>query len=662
MKKKFVEVALPLPIEKTFYYSVPSNLAQGLKKGMRVRVPFKNRQITGFVIKISKKSIISKVKPIVDVVDSEALIDKKMFKLAREISFTYLASLGEVLKSFLPSGLKKSNKSNVTLDDDTKKEALKRKVLPLEPSFLKLNEKLMKKIKTNIFSLNVIHGLSVMERKFLYLKLIGSILNKDKSCLLLVPDVSFVNSLEQFFKQYFGEGKVFSFYSRLKNKEKNLRWFRTKKANVLVIGTPQSIFLPFKQLGLIIVEEEQEPSYKQKTAPRVNIKEVAIQRAKLEKCPVILSSAALSLETFYSLKQDKKVQYYDLSSYQKKINVEVIDLNRQIAKPFFISKTVEYKISKCLETKQKIFLFLNRKGFSTYLHCQKCGYLKKCPHCHLPLVYYYSEKKLVCNFCRYQEEQINLCPQCQKTYLKFGGLGIEKIESELSRIFPQARIRILSAAQKNSHYFYQVLDEFEKNKIDMLISTQILAKRPHQAKAELVVLVLADIAFNLPDFRAGERLFILISQVKNLVKPGHDFIIQTFTPETPAIKYVAQNKTKAFYKEELKSRRHLNLPPYTHLIQLRILSERRKSAEKMALAIEEFLKNKLKGKKISRKITVSESSPCFYSKLRGRYRWHITMVSKDKKALCALAKEVKESFRVGRGVRLVFDVGSQDLL
>ncbi len=662
MNGKFIEVVLPLPIEKSFSYSVPSEFSKVIKKGMRVKVPFKNRQMIGFVLKVGRKPGPFRTRPIAGIIDNMPLIDKKMFKLAKEISFLYIASLGEVLKSFLPSGLKESPKTiSGEAGDSESKVTIVDKNHPELP-FRNLGKELLKKVKRGVFSLNLLAGLSIIERKFLYLRLIKGVLDEGKSCLLLVPDTSFIEPLEEFFKLHFNKKEVFSFYSRLKNKEKNLRWFRSRETKCLVIGTQQSIFLPLAQLGLIIVEEEAESSYKQRTPPHANAREVAVKRAGLEKCPLILSATAPCLETFYRVKKDKKAHFFNLLNYQNKINMQLVDLNRQITKPPFISKAVELKISKSLKEKEKIFIFLNRKGFSTYLHCPACNYIKKCPHCHAPLIYYYSEKKLICNFCLYQEELPKLCPKCQKTYLKFSGMGIEKLESELSRIFPQARIKTLTAEKRESSHFQKIIKDYEKGRIDILISTQILAKRFHQAKADLVILALADIGFNLPDFRTGEHLFALISQIKNVVKPGHTFIIQTFTPQTPAIKYAVENRPFVFYKEELKARRHLNLPPYVHLIQLRVASPVKQSAQKSTKALEGLLREKINSKKISREVKISESSPCFYSKLKGKYRWQITISAKDQKKLSALAKEIKESFKGGSGLRVVFDAQPQDLL
>ncbi len=662
MNQKFIEVALPLPIEKSFSYSVPPKFAKLIKKGMRVNVPFKNRQIIGFVLKVGRKPRPFQTRPITDIVDNGPLIDEKMFKLAKEISFLYIASLGEVLKSFLPSGLKECPK-----DISGKAGDLESKVTVVcknhpESHFRNLGKELLKKIKRGVFSLNLLAGLSIIERKFLYLRLIKDVLDEGKSCLLLVPDTSFIEPLEKFFKLHFNEKEVFSFYSRLKNKEKNLRWFRSRETKCLVIGTQQSIFLPLTQLGLIIVEEEAEPSYKQGAPPHANIREVALKRAGLEKCPLILSATAPCLETFYRVKKDKKARFFNLLNYQNKINMQLVDLNRQITKPPFISKAVELKISKCLKEKKKIFIFLNRKGFSTYLHCPACNYIKRCPHCNVPLIYYYSEKKLICNFCLYREELPKFCPKCQKTYLKFSGMGIEKLESELSRIFPQAKIRTLAADKKDSSHFQKIIRDYEKGRIDILISTQILAKRFHQVRADLAILALADIGFNLPDFRTGEHLFALISQIKNLVKLDGTFIIQTFTPQAPAIKYAIKEEPFVFYEEELEARRHLNLPPYAHLIQLRIASSEKQSAQRAAKTLEGLLREKINSKKISREVEISESSPCFYSKLKGKYRWQITISAKNQKKLSALVKVVRKSFKGGSGLRVVFDAQPQDLL
>lgn len=677
MKNKFVEVVLPLPVEKTFSYSVPESLSGMVKKGVRVKVPFRNRRLTGFVIKVTKRPAVPRTKPIDAVVDSESFIDDKMFKLAQKIGADYLSNQGEILKFFLPGNLKVEKeinsgvaaltpleKANSSLTVLTLTQKENRKDFPmlenenkLPPDFWQLSKGMAAKAVTGKFSLNGISGLSVTERQFFYLDSIKKILAGGISCLLLVPEISFIKPLEEFFSFHLPQEKVFSFHSRLKTREKSAAWFWARQGKGLFIGTQQAVFLPFGKIGLIIVEEEGEIAYKQRTAPRLNIRDVAVERAKIEKCFVILAGTVLSLDSFYKIKKSKEAQYLDLSNFREKINAKLIDLNRQSNKPFFISKEAEFKILKCLEEKKKIFVFLNRKGFSTYVTCQSCGYLKRCPNCGLPLVYYYAQKELVCNFCLYRESSISLCPECRKGYFKFGGAGIEKVESELARIFPQARIEALSAEKANSSHFYQVIKKYEEGQIDILIATQVLAKRPHQAKAELVLLAMADMAFNIPDFRAGERIFALMAQMKNLVKPGGDFIIQTFVPDAAAVKYAASDNVDIFYKEELETRRKLNLPPVAAFIQLRVSSLKEQYAKKTAVALDEFLKEKaIEG------INISSHAPCFHSKLKGRYRWQITIAARDKKKLFLLAGKIKENFKAPNGVRLTFDVEPQEVL
>lgn len=659
MENKFVEVILPLPVEKTFSYAVPADLKTPLKKGMRVRVPFCSRRMTGFVYKIEKRSPVAKVKTIIEVIDTMPVIDEAMFKLAEKISHFYLSSLGETLKAFLPYGLAAYVQESVcsveySLSDKAEVPA------DIEELFLKLGKELSDKIKEGVFSVNVIHGFSAAERRFLYLELIDNILKKGGSVLLLVPDFSFIPPLEEFFRRQFGEDKVFSFHAHLRNKERSLRWFRVKEKAVLVIGTQQAVFLPFIKLSLVVVEEEQEILYKQKNSPRYNAKDAALLRAEIEKIPAVLASTAPSLETYYYFQKNKNAHYFNFVSYQKKPAVEIVDLNRQNISPYLLSKTAEVKIFKCLEENKKVFLLLNRKGHSTYLHCPKCAYLKKCPDCDLPLVYYYSKAKVVCRFCSYEENLPKLCPKCQGAYLDFGGIGIEKLAGHLCRIFPQAKVSSLSSHEKEN-CFNRIISDFNGGSIDILIATQILAKRYHGIKADLAVLVLAEQAFNLPDFRVSERFFALVEQIKNLIKPGGEFVLQTFTPDIPALRYAAQDNLKFFYEEELKIRRELFLPPFTDFIQIVISSENKKSSQKTASDLEDFLRQKVLESNIQ-KLKISENAPCFYSKIKKRYRWQLNVFSGDKNRLLKLAQEIKINFKKPAGVRITFDPFAQQLL
>ncbi|MFH1857231.1 MAG: primosomal protein N' [Candidatus Omnitrophota bacterium] len=655
MKNKFVDVVLPLPVEKNFSYLIPREISADLKKGLRVKVPFGKREMIGIVINAGQDSQISSLKSITKVIDDNPLISEKMFRLAEKISFDCAGSLGEVLKNFFPIGVNKH--TAVDIKDDKNKEISREELSVVPEVFAQISGEIREKIELDKFSLNAVCGLSFKERSTVYLEIIKTVLENGKSCLLLVPDIGSIEPLEDFFRRWLKEEKIFSFHSRLKNKEKNARWFLAGEEKVLVIGTPHSVFLPFRDLGLVIIEEEIESSYKQRNSPYLNLKDTAVKRAEIENCPVILAGAFLSAENFYKIQKSKKTRYFDLKSFRDKTETQVVDLNRVFPKTAFFSKALELKISNCLKENKKVFIFMNRKGFATYLYCPQCGYVNKCPNCRLPLVYYYARKKLVCNSCFYEESVSNLCPQCRKNYFKFSGAGIEKIESETARIFPRARIQILSADEEDDGHFEHIIKKYDRGEIDILIATQVLAKRPHRAKAELVILAFADTAFNAPDFRAGEKLFDLISRMKNLVKPGGFFVVQTLSPDTVAVKSALTEDTDAFYKEELENRKQLNLPPFAKLVQIRISSLNEDTALKGAKNIEEFLK-----KENARGIEITRAAPSFYSKLKGRYRYNIVMSGKDEKELLVLTRKAKKDFRKSGNLRITFDVDPQELL
>ncbi|MCM8801499.1 MAG: primosomal protein N' [Candidatus Omnitrophica bacterium] len=595
----YVQVVFGLPLKGPFDYQVPKNLKEKIKSGKRVEVNFRNEIRVGYIVGIKEKTEIKTTKSIIKVLDEVSLLDKHLMLLTKRISDYYGCYWGEAIEAVFPLALRKLKVTPYLIEPEEKK----------------------KDIKVETILLHDLDGRARWERYIYYLK---ETLDKGLSCLVLFPDlISLVRAKEIITDKISCSLGILHRRQTQQLKE----WLKIKEGRFnVVIGLRSAILVPLKNLGLIIIDEEQNDAYKQNQVPYYHAREVAFMRARIEKIKLILSAISPSLETMYLVRK-KKIKYEVLYRKEPYPKINIIDLN-ELSYPFRTKEAIPFpllqeRIISFLNKNAKVLIFLNRTGFATLVSCRICGTVLKCPRCNVNLIYHLKEKILNCHYCNFKMLPPQLCPQCNSGYIRYRGLGTEKMESELARIFPQAKIKRLDS-RKNSQ------GQTNDKEADIFISTQSIIKQKDKV-FNLVIVLGIDNVLNRVDFRSAEKAFVLLLDLLTLSK--EEFFILTCLPNHYCFSALKQNNPKIFFDEELKQRRQLEFPPYRHLGLVKIRGEKEKRVDQVSkLIFKKLSKNRKKDIKV---ISVSPSWP---AKLRGKFWWQILCSAKDPVALSRFLK------------------------
>ncbi|WP_312505999.1 primosomal protein N', partial [Bacillus luti] len=420
----------------------------------------------------------------------------------------------------------------------------------------------------------LLYGVTGSGKTEVYLQSIAAVLNKGKEAIVLVPEIALTPQMVDRFKGRFGS-QVAVLHSALSVGEKYDEWRKILRKEVkVVVGARSAVFAPFENLGIIIIDEEHESSYKQEDNPRYHARDVAVWRGQYHKCPIVLGSATPTLESFARAKKG----VYELLTMEKRMNeqalptVEIVDMREELrdGNRSMFSKALHEKIADRLEKKEQMVLFLNRRGHSTFVMCRDCGYVVQCPHCDISLTYHKMNHRLKCHYCSYEENMPSACPACQSTYIRFFGTGTQKVEEEITKLFPEARVirmDVDTTSRKGMHE--KLLKAFGEEKADILLGTQMIAKGLDFPKVTLVGVLTADTMLHLPDFRASEKTYQLLTQVSGRAGrhelPG-EVVIQTYTPEHYSIELAKQQQYDIFFDQEMQMRRMRQYPPYYYVV------------------------------------------------------------------------------------------------
>jgi len=661
----FAEIALGLPVNRLFHYRIPQRMAKDIAVGKRVWVPFRSKRKVGYVLGFTKTPEVENVKPILELIDEKPVIDENMLALTKRIADYYFASWGQSIEACLPATLRKGKlkmgyrKTNA-LDDLYPEEPLK-----LPDTLTSEQEKALQLIITSLdegkFKTFLLHGITASGKTEIYLRAIKRCLELGKSSIVLVPEISLTPQTVERFKSRFGDS-VAVLHSRLSEGIRFHEWNRIRQGEArIVVGARSAIFSPVKKLGIIIVDEEHETSYKQEETPRYHAREVALTRAEIEECALILGSATPLVESYYRAQKNE----FKLLKLTKRIEkmvlpeVVVVDMKKEISdlkKVSVFSRTLKNKIEEAIKKSHQAILFLNRRGFATSASCRKCGFVVKCKKCDSVMVYHFTSQKLVCHWCNAKSDPPKICPECKSGYLRYFGTGTEKIEEELHRLIPFTKMgRMDTDSTKKRGTHAKVLGDFRRGNIQVLIGTQMIAKGLDFPNVTLVGVVSADTALNLPDFRSSERTFSLLTQVAGRAGRGElggEVVIQTFAPDHYAIKSSVKHDYEAFYEKEIKSRKELGLPPFYHLVRITLQGSSNKATMDNANELTETLRDILK----KTNIFVLGPVPAVIARLRGRYRWNIVLKGKDVLEVNGYIREALKRSRKEKGVRAVVDV------
>jgi primosomal protein N' (replication factor Y) len=449
----------------------------------------------------------------------------------------------------------------------------------------------------------LLHGVTGSGKTEIYLQALAHALEQGKGAIVLVPEISLTPQTVERFKARFSSGKlqtlVAVLHSHLSAGERHDEWHKIRQGRArIVIGARSAIFAPVEPLGLIIVDEEHETSYKQEEAPRYHARDVAIMRGQMENAVVVLGSATPSLESFYNCKRGKfsLLELPERVDNQKMPRVRVVDMRQAATKEkgnLIFSPQLKEAIHQRIEKGEQTILFLNRRGYSTSLQCPKCGYVCECPNCSLALTFHRQDQKLACHICGHVEKVPLVCPneKCKNPAIRFSGTGTQRVEETLAKLFPKARVKRMDAdTMKRKDDYRKVLGDFRAGKTDILVGTQMIAKGLHFPNVTLVGIIHADSALHQPDFRAGERTFQLLTQVAGRAGRGDvegEVFVQAFAPFHPAIQYARRHDFNGFYEQEIEFREQLKYPPVSRLA---LLTLKGRNEEKVKFSAEHLRK------------------------------------------------------------------------
>jgi primosomal protein N' (replication factor Y) len=474
-----------------------------------------------------------------------------------------------------------------------------------------------------------------------------------------VPEIALTPQMVERFKGRFGSN-ISVFHSRLSQGERFDEWFRVKEGKVKVaIGARSALFLPFEDLGLIVIDEEHEGSYKSDSNPKYHAREIAEIKSGLNGCKVVLGSATPSLESYYRAVAGE-MELYTLKERADGANmpaIQVVDMREELKNNnrSIFSEELTKGIEVCLARKEQVILFLNRRGFSTFVSCRSCGYVYKCESCDISLTYHHGSGMLTCHYCGKSRKLDKLCPSCGSKYIKYFGIGTERLESEAKKQFPGARTLRMdfdTTRKKDSHE--SIYNSFKNQEADILIGTQMVAKGLDFKNVTLVGIIAADLSLNLPDFRSGERTFQLITQVSGRAgrgKKAGKVIVQTYSPDNYSIGYAVTGDYEGFFREEIEIRRLMDYPPFTEILSINMSSEQEELLIKCIQNVGIILRNIVADYD---KIDLLGPNPCMISKIKDSYRWQLMLkgrIEPDfahhiRKTVYDLTKDVYNSIRV----------------
>ena len=524
------------------------------------------------------------------------------------------------------------------------------------------------KIQLEQYKEYLLFGVTGSGKTEIYMQLIEENLKKDKSSIMLVPEISLTPQMVDNFIARFGEEKIALLHSKLSVGERFDTWNRIVKGDAkIIIGARSAIFAPVKDLGILIIDEEHDSSYQSEMTPRYKAKEVAKYIAEKKNIPLIYGSATPDMLT-YKKAIEGEIELLELTKRANNSNlpnVEIVDLRDELARGnhSMISRKLKEEIEKNIKNKEQTLLFLNRRGYSTFIMCRDCGYTIKCKNCNITMTYHLKQDKLKCHYCGYETKRVTICPECSSTNIRYFGTGTQKLEQEINKLFPNAstiRMDIDTVTKKNSHE--EILNKFKNENIDILIGTQMIVKGHHFSNVSLVGVIAADSSLNIEDFRANERTFQLLTQVEGRAgreKKEGRVIVQTYNPDSIAIELAKEQNYKEFYDSEIVIRKQLKYPPFCDIIMLSFSSSNEQNVILQSKKIYQYLKKRVIGENIG--IILYSPVPSPIDKIKNKYRWRIIIKCLYKDDINKLLQEMLEENEIKKDVRLSIEINPYNM-
>lgn len=690
----------------------------------------KNKTSEGFVLALKREEEIDKsfrVKKVASIVTDEPIIDKNDIKLIYFLREKYLCKYIDAFRLLIPVGIMKGAKSKskkviVFKSDDlssiknsegyieiinflkensgkyTKTELINTNSISkyklnklIENGLLEVEEEIVFRYNNRTYNIDFEKELTAQQKQVLdeyinssdnlfllkgvtgsgktevYMKMVEDALNKSKSAIVLVPEISLTPQMIERFKGRFGKD-VALFHSKLSDGERFDEWFRVKSGKAkLVIGARSAIFLPVKNLGLIIIDEEHENTYKSDQNPKYQTKEVAEFLSNQKGCKVVLGTATPTIETFYRalIGELKLLELNSRVDGKAMPPMKVVDMRNELksGNASLFSRELFNEIKEKLSKKEQIILFLNRRGFSTFVSCRSCGYVFKCEECDISMTYH-RNGLLVCHYCGKTKSTPKKCPKCDSKYVKFFGAGTQRVEEEVKKYFKEAKVLRMDVDTTRSKDSYEnIYNTFKDGKADILIGTQMISKGLDFKNVTLVGILAADMSINIPDYRASERTFQIITQVAGRAGRGEkqgNVIIQTYTPDHYSLKYAINYDYEGFYEREFTVRALMKYPPFGKILLINAISKKEDLLKQFMHKISNGIKLLVEKEK---DIDVLGPIPCLIAKVKENYRWQIVIKGEFESEFAKKIKELlyDKSNNVYNDIRISMDINPNNL-
>ncbi len=669
----YADIALGLPSALPFQYEIPDSLIGKLQLGQRVWVRVRERKLVGYIVAFSEEKGYDQVKAIDSLIDEKPLLDAHFLDLSHWISERYFCSQGQAIEAILPAPFKKGRflmKSRAKKISETA-ESVNPTDLALTPFQEEAYRRISEKIQAKKSAVFLLHGITGSGKTEVYMHVIRDLLKESRGSIMLVPEISLTPQTVDRFYSRFGDCLAV-IHSRLPQGRRVEEWHRIRSGKArVVVGARSAVFSPVQNLGLIVIDEEHDTSYKQGETPRYHAREVAAWRTKAARAVLLLGGATPSLESYFSSETPTQVfsgkpeicrlELPERIEKRPLPQVEIVDMRRPVKekRDYIFSPALESAVIAALEKKEQVMLLLNRRGFSTHLHCNGCGYVVRCENCRISMAYHFDKSILLCHLCEFRMTPERLCPSCRKSYLHYFGIGTQKVYEEAHRLFPAARLERMdtdSTKKKDGHEL--ILRSFKRGDIDILIGTQMIAKGHDFPNVSLIGVISADTALHIPDFRASERTFALLTQVAGRAGRGDipgKVIIQTHVPHHYSIQSAKDHNYLEFYNQEIEFRRELNMPPHTHLVRVVFSSLIEKEVIRQILVFAKTLELKLPQNPAMK---ILGPAPALVSREKGQFHWNFYLKGPDVFAINALLRQELAVFKKSR-VTISVDVDPQ---
>ena len=539
--------------------------------------------------------------------------------------------------------------------------------LEMNPDQKKALEMVVRSVETRDNRPILLHGVTGSGKTEIYLQAIDHCLNQDLGALVLVPEISLTPQTVERFKMRFQADLIAVLHSHLSAGERHDEWHKLNSGRARVaIGARSAVFAPVQRLGLIVVDEEHETSYKQEETPRYHARDLAVVRAQIERCAILLGSATPSLESYHNAKTGK----YRLACLTSRVDdrqlplIRVVDMRQEYLKQKhvpLISARLASAIEARLAAQEQTILFLNRRGFATSLVCNLCGFVCECPNCSVSLTFHQGENRLKCHLCGHAMLAPRKCPKCSDPSIRYAGYGTEKIEGTVRKLFPSAAVARMDADSMSKKDAYRrTLQAFRTGKIDVLVGTQMIAKGLDFPNVTLVGIINADVGLHMPDFRAGERTFQLLTQVAGRAGRGDmagEVFVQSSTPFSPSIQFARHHNFEGFWEQEIEIRERCEYPPFIHLLMIHVRSEHQRLAEFTAETIHRRI-----GEKPDPTVTLHPVVPAPIERSKGFYRYQILLRSKAIRRLSGTVRSIIQKLTFPDEVHVSVDVDPYQVL